>query len=85
MTDRQDKQGKEAPWWVALATYLACWGIGGWILLAEQAEPNEPSRVWILVGIGLLLFPILSFDGLGRAIVRTLARLLDRAAGPPSE
>lgn len=76
--NRQENGETEVPLWVALITYLLCWGLGGYLLVAEQRS-GQPNNGLLIVGVLFVLFPVLSFQGLGKALARAIAR---RIGGP---
>lgn len=72
---RQSESGVRVPLWVALTTYLLCWGLGGYLLVAESQAGTERWGLLIVGGL-LVLFPMLSFQGLGGELVRAIGRRL---------
>ena len=63
-----------------MTTYLICWGLGGYLLVAESQAGSSRTGL-LVVGALLVLFPMLSFQGLGKALVAALARRVGGGGG----
>lgn len=63
------------PSWVAVVTFLLCWGFGGFILFGA-AQRGSASTPLLAVGVLLMLFPLLSFQGLVPVILSVISRWL---------
>jgi hypothetical protein len=66
-------EGPAVPLWVGLTTYLICWGLGGYLLVAESQADSSRTGL-LVVGLLLVLFPVLSFQGLGKALVSAIGK-----------
>lgn len=52
--NRQPRGVSKAPAWVVVVTYLACWGLGGF--LALSAQPGDWPR--LVASIFLIVWPL---------------------------
>lgn len=68
-----DKQPVSVPPWVAVVTFLLCWGLGGYLLIAESRAGTSHTGL-LFVAVLLLLFPLLSFQGLIPVLLSIIRR-----------
>lgn len=54
--------------WVAVVTYLLCWGLGGYLLVG----PVEKTQPVLIAAVFLLIFPVAGFKPL--ELVREIIR-----------
>lgn len=69
-----NSDGLTAPLWVGLTTYLICWGLGGYLLVAESRATEGADKGLLAVGVLLILFPALSFQGLGKELIKAISK-----------